>query len=350
MKTMKPTFMYLLMLTALTLAACSSDDDDKNNGTGEDDATEVALIQEQQLANLMMKALCKYDSLTATYTPRIGEAINAPTPTIYYAIANTVDEARSHYETIVGVTRTDITDSSAMPDDVRHGDIHLTFAPSSAEGEVARITVDCPRLKDVLNAIVFIPESAWPENDLVDHLGFLTAWYQPSIGIYWICVRDAKGSDGLLLTFDGGWWYDEFKKYTHHQGYFWLYTNLADAEAIKCLAEGIRNSRNKFDKMVDALGRHNSNSGTYKILNRLKNNEYITFDLSFDWDYHLWKAYHCYDVTVYRCAITQSHAFITGSNYYTHEDTPTRCEPSHHITYERTFNPANDPDWVVIYR
>lgn len=346
---MKQTLWFLLMLTAMMLTACSSDDDD-NNGT-EDDAAELAQIREKQQANLMVNALCKYDSLTATYKPRIGEAINAPTPTIYYAVANTVEEARSRYESIVGVTRTDVTDASALPNDMTHGDVHLTFAPSTADGETARITVDCLRLKDVLTAIIFIPESAWPENkDLASPFGFLSAWYQPSIGINWICVREARGSDGLLLTFDGGWWYTEFDKYTHHQGYFWLYKDLADSEAIKCLAEGIRNSPDKFNAMVKKLGEHNSNSGTYKILNRLKNNEYITFDLSFDWDYHLWKAYHCYDVTVYRCAITQSHAFITGSNYYTHEDTPTRCEPSHHATFDRGYDNKDNKEWVAIYR
>ena len=364
MKTMKQTFWFLLMLTALTLTACSSDDDD-NNGTQEENAAEVAQIQEKLQADLMMKALCEYDSTTATYKPRIGEAINAPTPTIYYAIANSVEQARSRYEDIVSFLRTETSDSTKvadpdetgelLPTDVTRGDIHVSFAASSADGETARITVDCPRLANVLTVIVFIPEAAWPENgDVVPPYEFMSCWREKSTGRIYICVQDCKGGKGIMLTLDGGWEEDWFLSYDHWQGKFYLWKETASYDAFRGLSDGWKYSPNKLKYMNAALQKSYPNTTTAKYMrNFMGSYPYIwntDFDYETSYDHHVWWGYNCWDVTVKRlCFYYGSHGIYTHSNSYTHKEVPQRTNPSHQFTFNRGDKRDNS-NWEVIYR
>ena len=365
MKTMKQTFWFFMMLTALTLAACSSDDDDNNNGTGDDDAVELARIQEQIQANLMMKALCEYDSTTASYKPSIGEAINAPTPTIYYAIANSVEQARSRYENIVSFLRTEITADSTkvadpdetsdpLPTDVTRGDIHVSFAASSADGEVARINVDCPRLANVLTAIVFIPETAWPENDVVNPFNYLSCWREKTTGRIYICVQECKGGKGIMLTLDGGWEEDWFKAYDHWQGQFYLWKSTASYDAFRGLSDAWKYSRDKLNYMNAALQRSYPNTTTAKYMrNFMGSYAYIwntDFDYEVSYDHHLWWAYNCWDVTVKRlCFYYKSHGIYTWSSSYTHKEVPARENPSHSFDFDRGYKKDNNV-WEAIYK
>ena len=348
---MKQTFMYLLMLTALTLTACSSDDDDNNNGTGEEDPAELAQIREKLDAELMMKALCEYDNETATYTPRIGEAINAPTPTIYYAIANSVDEARSKYESIVSVTRTDSLDTTPLSSDVTRGNVHLTFSPSTADGETARINVECPQLKDVLTAIVFIPEAAWPENDVATPYDFLSCWREKSTGNIYICTRNGYGGSGRMLTFDGGWSYDWFTEHDYWQGKFYQWENTADEDALRGLCDGMVNSPDKFQKMFDKLGQQAGGSRTYSIVKSLYvDRGTLTFGLDYTWDTVLYRFYFYYHVKKNYFTIRRSdNAWWKWTHEYKQKSTPGTGEPSHSFNFGRTEK-RDDSKWEVIYR
>jgi len=351
MKTMKQTFWFLMMLTALTLTACSKDDDN-DNGTQEDDAIEVARIREKLDAELMTNALCSYNAETATYTPRIGEAINAPTPTIYYAIANTVDEARSKFESIVAVTRTDSLDTTPLPNDVTRGDVHLTFAASTAAGETARINVDCPRLAVVLTTIVFIPETAWPENgDLVTPYDFLSCWREKSTGRIYICTRNGFGGSGQMLTFDGGWTDKWFKDKTYWQGEFYQWENTATEEALKGLCDGMLNSPDKFQKMFEQMGKKAGGSRTYNIVKSLYvDRGTLTFDLDFSWDTVWYRFYYYYYVKKNYFTFRRSdNAWWKWTHEYIRDDTPKTGEASHSFAFSRSDGKDNS-NWEAIYR
>ena len=345
---MKQTFWFLMMLTALTLTACSKDDDN-DNGTQEEDAAELAQIQEKQQADLMVNALCSYNATTATYTPRIGEAINATTPTIFYAIANTADEARSKYEGIVGITRTGSSSTATLPTDVKRGDLHLTFAPSTAAGETARITVDCPRLASVLTAIVFIPETAWPENDdTPSPFNFLSVWRQKSTGYYYLCTKASYGGGGQMLTFDGGWEEDWFTRYEHWQGQFYLWKNTASEKAFDGLCDGLKYSQDTFRALLNALSSKGASSTTCAMLTSLFNGGEATFDVDYTYDHHLWWAYDCWDVTMKKLQISAGGKQNYYSVVYTHKDVPVRTTASHSFTFEPTYT-VNNAEWELVY-
>lgn len=265
-----------LALAALT--ACSSSDDEKN---GTEQGTEPTETEETR-ADFVIRGLCDYDSVRAVYTPIIGKAINEATPTIYYTTAQSVDDARLTYRGIVPGTDNGQTGSgtasgqqgyTAAPDDYRAGDVHLTFAASAAEGEVARITVNCPRLRDVLTSIVFIPESAWPENDDTQApFNFLSAWRQHSTGRIYVCVRDVFGGEGTMLSFDCE------RKFTSEHHYTWV--DIARRESFVSLYRCMNFNGDKFGAMVKRLGQKAPESTTYALLNRIFNGgELLNFDM-----------------------------------------------------------------------
>ena len=216
----------LMMAMGLMLAACSKDDDDNKSEQPEEDLNS-AIMKENLEANMMLAGLCDIDSIpgggTVTYTPRVGKALYSATPTVYYAIANSAEEARNIYEGIVACIRTDSLDTTPYPSDVKRSDVHLTFGAGSAVGETGRIAVDCPRLKDVLTSIVFLTDATWPENDTATPFNFLSLWHQKSTDRYYLCVREAKGSPGMMITWESGWWEDWFD--SDWQGKFSLYAD-----------------------------------------------------------------------------------------------------------------------------
>lgn len=342
----------LVLMTSLSHTACSSDNED--NDQEEDDSKELALIRERQDAEMILSSLCKIDSVpecTVTYSPRIGEIIYLITPTISYTIANNVSQARHVYNGIVSFMCTDSLGTAQIPTEVKRGDVHLTFSTSSAEGEIARITVDCPRLKNVLTEIVFVPETAWPDNaDVSSPFNFASLWRQKTTGLYYICTKDAKGGNGQMLTFDGGWADDWFRKYDHWQGEFYLWDCTSTQEALTGLSDCMMYSSSKFKELKDALKNRDKNSGTYKMLEILYDERRcVTFDRNYTYDHHVWWAFNCYDVTLYKTTFYSDYSVQHWSAFYTHDNTPQKSTPSHSFSFDRSYK-RYDWEWEAIYR
>lgn len=273
MKKLMTMSAILMMAMAAVLTACSNDDDN-NNGTQEEDPAELAKIREQAQADAMYDQLCMKDTTQGAdvYVSRIGKVLHTVTPTIYYAIANSVEEARDRYESIVAVASNDSIVTSSQPDDVKRGDVHVSFAASSAQGEVARIMVDCPRLQNVVTSIVFLTDEAWPENDLVSPFNFLSLWQYTPNGNYYLTVRDSKGGKGLMLTFDSGW--TVYKAVSEAGGKWNIYDNenLACLDCFKSLSSCMLYYPDRFKAMMDDFAQKgNANSKTYQVLRYLFN-------------------------------------------------------------------------------
>jgi len=259
----------LAMAMGLMLTACSKDDD---NGTQEENAADVAKVLEQVQADAMYNQLCMPDTtkVPTTLVSRIGKVLYTVMPTIYYTIANSVEEARDRYESIVAVASNDSIVISPLPDDVKRGDVHVSFAASSAPGEVARITVDCPRLKDVVTSIVFMTDEAWPENDLASPFNFLSLWQYVPNGNYYLTVRDSKGGMGLMLTFDSGWTVHEVLNEGGGKWNIYDNENLACLDCFKSLSSCMLYYPDKFKAMLDNFAQKGgTNSKTYKVLKYL---------------------------------------------------------------------------------
>lgn len=354
----KQTLTALALLLAMTLAtaltACSSSDDDPKKADQPEEDANAAAIHEALEADMMLAGLCDIDSVpgsgTVTYTPRLGTAIYSATPTVVYTTANSADEARSVYEGIIAYVRTDSLDTTPFPTDVRRGDVHLTFTAGSASGEVARIAVDCPRVKDVLTTVVFLTDEAWPENDTASPFNFLSFWHQKSTDRYYLCVREAKGSPGLLLTWDGGWWEDSFD--SDWQGKFTLWADCPKQEVYVALGNAMRFNADKFQNMMDriskASGVPHTSGKTWDILNTLWNwGVNRCFDCDYSYSKGRWWLATNYYITVRRASI-KNRTVNLWQTYCEHSEYPLKNRPSYSLTFGQDYNRGND--WEPIFR
>ena len=352
MKTFMMKSVILMMAMGLMLTACSKDDDDKTEQPEED--LNSAVIKEELEANMMLAGLCNIDSVpgvgTVTYTPRVGKALYSATPTIYYAVANSPEEARSIYEGIIAFVRTDSLDTTAFPSDVKRGDVHLTFGAGSGEGETGRIVVDCPRVKDVLTSVVFMTDAAWPENDVASPFNFLSLWHQKSTDRYYLCVREAKGNDGILITWESGWWEDWFD--SDWQGKFSLWADCPKQEAYTALGNAMQYNSNKFQKMMDAMNKSNIPHTTDKTWDMLDTFWNYNVNRHFDCDYSYskgrwWLATNYY-ITVRRATV-KGRSVSLWQTYSEHEYYPLKNRGSHSMYFGQSYNNKNG-DWEAIYR
>lgn len=336
------------MLIGLAAVSCSEDQPKDIDKTENSDSQYL----EELRTNCILASLCDIDTLnngSVNYTPRIGKAVYEQTPTVYYTIANTVDEAEDTYRSIIAALNNDST-QTFMQREVRQGDIHLTFTEGNTTGETARIVIDCQRLKNVLTEIVFIPEDLWPQNDNSSPFRFLGLYrYNQS---YYICVRDCRSGQGILLTFDEGYEIDEFKKYAHWQGRFYLYRKTASYEALNALARAMNNNSSRFPGMMDRLRMQDD----YKVgrrgyeLDLLWCNSSATYDNSYSYDHGLWKFYNCYYVNICRTSFKSKEGIkeaVQYSDYYEHDQTPQTTNPSHEVRFDYDFDKSG---WTEIYK
>ena len=371
----------IALVSPLTLSSCGNDDDndtpneqkDDTPSSGEEAVKGVAHNEAEQVPEgtdteersafirdsiktaLLMNALCEVDAPETgevTYTPRLGAVVNASTPTIYYSTAQSEEHAKSTYQSIVSVLREDGNGANELPNEITQGDITLTYTKGNADGELGRIIVDCPRLRNTLSAIVFLSEGAWPMNDVATPCNYLSIWQEVSTGRYYICVREAKGQTGVLMTFDGGWGEDPFND-TYWQKPFTTWTNCALQEHFGALQQGMVYNSTRFTnalkKLEDAAGRKNK---TWDLLDDMfRLNRTIDFDCDYTWSKGRWWFKLNYYITVRYVRICKDYCLYL-SMYCEHTKYPNKATPSYYKLFtQRDANDFKDTNkWRAIYR
>ncbi len=351
---MRKNYFYIVLAAIafiFTLSCCSKDSDIENQQQQEEDDFEVAQIKEEQKTMGILQGLCdivEHEDGSIEYQPRIGKALYEITPTVYYAPVDSLEEAENTYYQLLSALN-ESEEQQTKDKDITQGDIHLTFNTGTSS-EIASIKIDCPRLKNVLTEIIFIPRNKWPENDFASPFLFLSIWRQTSTKHIYVCVRKAEGCKGIMLTFDGGWENDYFKKYDHWQGEFYLWLKTAQPDAFEALTGAMKFATSKFETMFSKLGQYNGK--TYKMMNtlyrELNKNYSVTFDNSYTYGHHVWWAYNCYDVTMRKTTVYHDHTYNTWSIFYTHKQKPQKSTASHAFYFTQDFN--NKQGWECLYR
>lgn len=361
---MKTNLFILSLLLLFGVAACS--DDDLVNET-EDTWTEKdeALALDSLRYEMLIQQLCfeeKQANGTVAYTSRHGKALYAAAPTTYYVGVDTFPQARETWQSIISAAQDSIS-AQTQTNEINVLNLHLTYTESDDEGELARIDVDCPELESVLTSIVFIPMTQWPNNDKGSPFGFLSVWKENKTGYYYLCVRKAFGSQGILLTFDGGWEEDWFRKYDHWQGQFYLWKNTAGTDVFDALSGCMRWNETKVKQAMESLSKAaGTTNKTYAQLSRIyqlsQQKIYSvqwwisffssTFDNGYTYSHHIWWAYNCYDVTITRSRFSSNLTCSHWSSSYTHKETPGRYNPSHAIYFDPDYN--NKTGWTCILK
>lgn len=339
------------VLSLFVIVGCSDDNDSIIEN--DDDENSAIILNELRTAALI-DALCELDTLPngdVTLRSRLGVVLEETTPTVYYACADSASEAEDAYRGIVSVFQ-ESEDSPVPNNEVQYDDNRITFNEGNkARGEIARINIDVPELKDVLTDIVFISRERWPLNDTASPFNFLSLWKENSTGYYYLCVRKAEGDRGIMITFDGGWGKEWFTKYDHWQGKFYLWSGTASWEAFECLCRSMKNNSTRYSNMLNALKKDKNRNGKgemfFTLFQSLSKGHSVTFDRNYTYKHGLWWAYNCYYVTLYKTTIYHDHSWGHWSAYYKHKKTPQRNEASHSFYFDAGFDKSG---WTCIFK
>lgn len=185
----------------LTTSGCSSADEALSDRI--QNTENVTLCTSQQGETLMAR-LCVVstdaDGQTA-YTPLIGRALEAAAPTVYYCVADSKQQAEARYRNILS-SMEEVTGKPVEGRNIQAGDIRLTFTEGNGADETGRITVECPRLKSVLTAIVYIPAVRWPENDLASQINYFSVWRNKKTQNIYACMKPANPDTGYMVCLE----------------------------------------------------------------------------------------------------------------------------------------------------
>jgi len=353
---MKKTLSIALSaLMAITIISCEKENE-KNLQQKEQEARSAAILDSLKTRGIL-NALCRIDTLDngeIDYAPRIGTALEPSTPTIFYSIAYDLDYARSVFCGIISSLNTNSRENLSV-DEIRQGNIHLTFSESNESGEIAKIAVDCPDLKDDLTEIVFVKEERWPDNNTYSPFNLLSIWKYENR--YYVCVKKADSGEGIMLSFDqgNGWATENFDEYTYYQGKFSLYKYTASSEAFYNWAYLMTYKADEYNRMLNNLGERGSN----KWRDMFRNGGEITFNRDYEVTHGLWWIIHsCYYVTLNKTTVychKDKGGWQFGSSdyydYYEHTVAPVNAEPSTEIRFSPVQGGQfNYTGWECIYK
>ena len=368
MKKMRKVAAIVIAMVAMTgLTSCS--DEETHEGlsaqelatVAEPDDPNAAAIGEKLKAELLLSALCEVDSTSGrtVYTPHVGKALYSATPTVLYTVADTPTEAEATYQCIVSALQNE-SGSATVGHDVRQDDVHLTFTAGDGISESGRIVVDCPRLKDVMTALVFVPKAAWPENDVTSPIPFLSLVRHKGNGRIYLCVREPFGCDGILLTFDGGWVDDGFD--SSWQGKFTMYKDCAKQEVFNCLGIALKTREDAMASMMQAVcDRIDGHNQTRRTLGKIYYGRETVLDyankynetpkVEFDCEYSYKKGRWWLRTNYYidkKMATFTNRVYKGTTNHYEHKQKPTKTNPSSSIYFNMQLNV--DQDYEFIYK
>lgn len=153
--------------------------------------------------------MCKveFDSTTAkplSWEVNYGRVLHPETPNVRYARAETLEDARKRFLSMICMEAT--VDSSSVIGAMTvamgsHGSVKYT--PINHNGEWARIEVNLKELLD-LQTIVYCKPEAWPENgdDIGVHIANVFVRNEGGRDVYYICVKECTHYPGYLIGFD----------------------------------------------------------------------------------------------------------------------------------------------------
>ena len=356
MKNIKNVSLRSLLVYAFAavfvLTACSDDD----NSTKDEDGTSASIEKsEEEILDslrykLLIDQLCDVKELPdgrVSYTSHYGEALHVATPTVYYIGIDTLPQARGTWQSIASAVR-DSASTQTQINEVSVLNMHLSYSEGDNENELARIDVECPELADVLTSIVFIPMERWPSNDKGSPFGFLSVWREPRTNYYYLCVSKSQGHKGIMLTFDGGYKEDWFRKYDYWQGQFFLWYNTAGTDVIEALSDCMCFYRTRFDAAMKKLNEDAPTSKTCSILSDLQRDIYShEFDHSYTYHHYMWKFHFCYYVQILRSSLKNDGTCSYRWPSYKRESTPNRETPSYAIYFNSNYD---NREWNCIHK
>ena len=227
------------ILIGVLLVSCVSEDDNPVNPNSEEDVNVEEF--EQQLYEIATGNICiaeQTEDKEIIRTPRFGEELR---PGEFYILEETQEKAKDLFresmltnigEEILAKYLIEHSDGK-MEFSIR--DFKLTFIPNDDKIELATITIDWPEMPDYKTLHIV---SEWPvmSGNKESPFSYGVIYHHKLTGRDYVCVRKCgQGSKGLLLTFDGGWYEEWFKRYAEED--FCIPNHCASRDAIDALID-----------------------------------------------------------------------------------------------------------------
>lgn len=343
----KMLFKYALAMLTLSISVCSCSDDNEPKIPG-NDASDGSSVNEEAIMDslsyqTLLTNLCTIDTLedgSLKYTLINGKMLYPQDPETYYIGVDSTEEAENYVKATI-IPAGSSAEETLLGFKFNLLDASLDFQRIDSDFELASLDIDIKELPEIKN-IKFVNKEMWPDNDDTNKSSPFSGYsvWKKTFGNetrYYLCVRPCGyGSKGILLTVDGGWWVDPFRKYTHWQGEFDLYAGCATAEAwnaVRCMQI---EQRNKMLSIIQNLKNFESKTKLDDFLKSAYNREDKTYIIgTHKYDHHLWWAYNCYDVTTYWYNLKSMN---TGETEYTHKATPQNNIPNSNIYFNTDYN------------
>lgn len=368
---------FLLLLSSILFFACNKE----SNLPSEDFElvkNDTVAMMQRLYRRMLVDYLCDTDTLTegrVCYIPRHGEVLDELTPTVRYIGVDSLKEAQRYFKFCLSLPPTEGEERSEEEYyTVCVDDCSLEFKESNTPDEIARLTIDCPELKDVLTEIVFIPSSLWPSNDRSTPFAFGSLW-KKRVGDkdwYYICVSECgQGHKGIMLTFDGGWSEDKFSKHMDTYGGISSFTisyNCASSAAIYGFKDLIENKPTRFIEMAKAFdGEKSSETGILCLriaerlqTKRLRLDEVIAYgnhQWDTDWEFIFFPVFRYWYVITRPClyitkplGITTPSLFCSVLTYGKGQYQTAETRPTSSFEFGYDFDNKTGSGWTMLYR
>ena len=268
MKTRSLLALLLMAAMAFCWTACSDKEDNEPNPDNDKSESDYVLTAAQiadYAADNFICHVCKVEIDSATAKPiswevNYGRVLHPETPNVRYARAETLEDARQQFLSMICMEAT--VDSSSVIGVITvamgsHGSVKYT--PVDHNGEWARIDVNLKELPD-LQTIVYCKPEAWPENAGDCGVKKHTVYKKNEGGrdVYYICVKECGGDGtGYLIGFDtwtvdGTYPVHTYRKRNCYHAWWW---NLPGGAGLIGHLRGFLYDKNgnKYDKAENII-------------------------------------------------------------------------------------------------
>lgn len=230
---------YLIAIM-IALAHCvigCSDDEDSSNSGNKVDKSIIDSLEEDAYIHIITHLCDIHEDTTGrtrdTLVIKVGEVLDESTPYTRSIGYDSIQQADEYFLSIVPQDDGHLTTTISGYRYEWNGIGSLEYVRVNKNDLFSYIEIDLDSLPE-LNRIEFIPLTLWPHNGSSSYLyqiGDLVI--EKSTKRKYVCVANCEGGrDGVLMTFDGGWWYQSTKSHGSRNG---VMRDCASEEAWKAL-------------------------------------------------------------------------------------------------------------------
>lgn len=231
--------------------SCSDNDDTVNSG-GNVDGLYIDSLAEDAYIHIITHLCDIHEDTTGltqdTLEIKVGEVLDESNPYTRSIGFDSIQQADEYFLSIVPQDDGHLTTTISGYKYEWKGIGSLEYVRVNQKQMFSYIEINLDSLPE-LKRIEFIPLTLWPDNGSSSYLyqiGDLVI--EKKTGYKYVCVANYNaGRDGILMTFDGGWWFESTKSHGYRNE---VMHDCASEEAWKALVSLKMERKPKWDYII----------------------------------------------------------------------------------------------------